>query len=197
MATIGSILAALFAQVIDQQPDLLMLKTWLLYHHGHTDQLPTALRRVEGVLAQTDMPPDAARHLQGEISALVSLLAYYQTDPARTMAAAEFALANTPAELWIVRILARLFLAGAYQMQGDARHAQTTILHGSQEETVDSHSFKATMLLSACFVFWVTGELERLRQTAQRCIDYCDYPNSAEIEGYRALSTGACLLSVE
>lgn len=171
-------------QFAGQQPDLLMLKAWLLYHHGHYRQLPAVLQQLEATLGQEPLTPDSTRHLKGEISALRSLLSYYQTDAKRTITEAEFSIRNTPPELWIVRILARLFLAGAYQMKGDLRRAYATIYQGADEEVVQSNRFKATLLLSACSVYWVVADLQGLVGTATQCIELCDYPHSAEIKGY-------------
>ena len=171
-------------QFLAQQPELLMLKTWLLHHRGDFTQLPAALKSVETHLETRPLPMAAIRHLRGEISALRSLLAYYQTDPVRAITEAEFAIDNTPAELWIIRLLARLVMAGAYQMQGDLSRAQEIIFHSAHQEGIDTHPFKATTLMSACYIYWIAGDLVHLTQAAQRCIDLCDYPNSVEIAGY-------------
>lgn len=168
----------------DRQPELVILKAWLLYHQGHNDKLPTTIRKFEIALDATRLPAPAVRRLQGEASALRSLLAYYGTDIEQTIAEAEFSIAHTPLSLWIVRILARLCLAGALQMRGQARHAEDALFRGADAETVESKPFRATVLLTACSLYWVLGDLERLAQTAERCLDLCDYPHVTEIAGY-------------
>lgn len=168
----------------DRQPELLMLQLWLLYHQGHNDKLPATVRKLETILSETNLPTAAIRRLQGEASALRSLLAYYQTDSARTVSEAESSIENAPPELWIVRILARVFLAGALQMRGDAKSAQDVIFRGADEESVEGNPFRATVLLSTCSLYWVIADLESLAQAASRCIELCDRPHSAEIAGY-------------
>jgi LuxR family maltose regulon positive regulatory protein len=175
----------------DRQPELLILKAWLLYHQGHTDKLPAIIRQFEIALDATTLPAPAVRHLQGEASALRSLLAYYQTDIERTIAEAEFFIAHTPPPLWIVRILARLCLAGALQMRGETRHAEDALFRGADAESVDSKPFRATLLLTACSLYWLLGDLERLAQAAGQCLDLCDYPHATEIAGYAHYHLGA------
>ena len=83
--------------LLDQYPDLLMLKTWLLYHRGRWAELPAALQRLEAALRQASLPPETVNHLQGEISALRSLLCYYALDPERALAPAEAGPGQDPA----------------------------------------------------------------------------------------------------
>jgi LuxR family maltose regulon positive regulatory protein len=176
-------------QFANEQPDLLMLKAWLLYHHSHYDQLPTTLGQLEEALGQTtlgqnSLPSESIRYLKGEISALKSLLYYYQTDVERTIAESEFSIRNTPPELWIVRILARLFLGVAFLMRGDLRRAYATIYQGVDEEDVQSHAFRATTLITVCNIHWIVANLQGLIDTANQCLELYDYPRSAEIKGY-------------
>ena len=79
----------------DQYPYLLMLKTWLIYHHGHWIELPAALQQVEAILVQASLTPEEVNYLQGEISALRSLLSYHAVDPKNTLFHAQPAAKNT------------------------------------------------------------------------------------------------------
>lgn len=169
---------------IDQKPGLLMLKTWLAYHQGHYGRLPPLVAQIEASLDRWNMSQEELVHLKGEISALKSLAYYFQSDPERTILEAEYSIINTPPELWIVRILARLFLAGARQMKGDLSEAYDSYFRGFDEEPVQSNRFKATLLMSSCHLFWIAGDLQRLKDTASQCIRLCDFRYSTEIKGY-------------
>lgn len=178
-------------QYASQEPDLLMLKSWLTYHRGHYDQIPAILGQLEAALSQTTLSPDKIRYLKGEISALKSLLYYYQTDAERTMAEAKFSIKNTPPELWIVRILARLYLAGSYLMKGDLNRAYATIYQGPDEEVVHSDLFRATMLTTVCNLHWVVADLPNLLETAQQSLELYDRSGSIEIKGYAHYHLGS------
>jgi LuxR family maltose regulon positive regulatory protein len=167
-----------------QQPDLLMLKAWLIYHRGHYDQLPPALEQIAAAMESTPLPPESTRYLKGESSALASLLSYYSIDASRTFAEADFSIRNTPPESWIVRSLARMFLAGSYQMRGELNHAYSAIFQAADEEIVQHNRFKSTMLMTSCFIYWIAGDLNGLIQVANRCMELFDYHHSVEIEGY-------------
>lgn len=168
---------------INQQPDLSMLKTWLIYHRGHYGQLPAALGQLATAVSQSELDSATARYLQAEASALASLLSYYSINAERTIAEANFAVENTPPEAWIIRILARLCLAAAHQMKGDLVLAHNTILGAADKEVVRSNRFKSTMLMSSCYIYWMAADLEGLLQVANQCVALFDFPGVAAIKG--------------
>ncbi len=156
--------------ILDQYPDLLILKTWLLYHRGRWQELPTALQRLEVALSQASLSLEEVNHLQGEISALRSLLFYHANDPENALASAQHALETTPRELWIVRILARLFLAGVLHMRGDSNQAYAAIYRGFEEEGTQSDAFKASLVMTSCHLHWLDADLQGMAQAARQCI---------------------------
>jgi LuxR family maltose regulon positive regulatory protein len=170
--------------LLEQYPDLLMLKTWLLYHRGRWAELPAALQRLEAAMRQVSLPTETVNHLQGEIGALRSLLYYYALDLERALASAEEALASTPREVWIVRILARLFLAGVLQMSGDSNQAYAAIYRGFEEEEIQSDAFKATLVMTVCWVHWVEANLQGMAQAASQCITLSQHSSIPQILNY-------------
>jgi LuxR family maltose regulon positive regulatory protein len=156
--------------ILDQYPDLLMLQTWLLYHRGRWAELPAALQRLEAAMSQGSLPPQTVTHLQGEIGALRSLLYYHALEPERALASAQEALVKTPREVWIVRTLARLFLAGVLQMKGNANQAYDAIYDAFEEEESQSDAFKATLVMTVCWVHSVQANLQGMAQAASQCI---------------------------
>jgi len=170
--------------ITDQFPDLLMLKAWLLYHHGQWAALPAALGRIEAAMAQISLAPEAVNHLHGEVSALRSLLYFHAVHPKSTLSHAQQALEKTARELWIVRILARLYLAGALQMTGDLNGAYAAIYDGFQEEEAQSNRFKATLLNTVCNVHWIAADLGGMAQAAGQCIVLSQNPFWPEFVGW-------------
>lgn len=167
--------------ILDRYPDLLMLKTWLLYHRGRWAELPAALQRLEAALQRVSLPPEEVNHLQGEISALRSLLFFHTNDPKSALASAQQALEKIPRELWIVRILARMYLAGVLQMRGDSNQAYAAIYRGLEEEEAQSDAFKATLVMTVCHVHWLDADLRGMAQAADRCIVLCQQAGSPQI----------------
>jgi LuxR family maltose regulon positive regulatory protein len=179
--------------VIDQYPDLLILKTWLLYHQNRYAELPASLERLEASLARVALAPDTLDHLQGEIDALRSLLAYFAVDAPATIAHAQGALEKTRPDLWIVRSLARLTLAGALQMKGDLPGAYAAIYDAFAQEEVSSPAFKATLLVTACNIHWIAADLQGLAQAAGQCIELSDGAESPEMGNYGHYHLGRAL----
>ena len=169
---------------LDQYPDLLMLKRWLLYQRGRRVELPAALQRLEAALPQESLSPEEVNHLQGEISALRSHLYYLALDPEHTLASAQQALETTPRELWSVRILARLLLAGVLQMRGDSSQAYAAIYRGFEEEETRSSAFKATLVMTVCFAHWLDADLQGMGQAASKCIALCEDADIPHILNY-------------
>jgi LuxR family maltose regulon positive regulatory protein len=161
-----------------------MLKTWLLYHRGRWAELPTVLGRLEEAMAQTPLPPEQVTHLEGEISALRSLLFFHAGDPDRALESAQQALEKTLRELWIVRILARLYLAGVLHMRGDSNQAYAAIYRGFEEEETQSNGFKATLLMTLCNIHWLDADLLGMARSASECIKLCQQSDLPQILNY-------------
>ena len=171
-------------EILDQHPELLMLKTWLLYHRGWGGYIFKSSRRPEAAIAQASLPPEDANHLQGEISALRSLLSYHAVDPKGTLASAQQALVKTPREAWIVRILARLYLAGMWQMTGDSNRAYAAIYRGLEEEETQSDAFKASLVMTSCNLHWLDADLQGMAQAASQCITLSQKANTPQFLGF-------------
>ena len=170
--------------VIDRYPDLLILRTWLLYHQTRHAELPASLERLEASLARVALAPDTLDHLQGEMAAVRSLLAYLAVDAQATIRHAQSSLEKTRPDLWIVRSLARLTLAAALQMKGDLQGAYAAIYDGFAHEKVSSPAFTATLLVTACNVHWIAADLQGLAQAAGQCIASSQGAESPEMGNY-------------
>jgi LuxR family maltose regulon positive regulatory protein len=155
---------------LDKYPDLLMLKSWLIYHQGRWAELPVALQRLEMALTQATLTPEEIRHLQGEMSALRSLLAYTAADPEKALTYARQSIEESPRELWSVRILARLIMAVSLQMTGDTSQAYAAIYRGLEEEKTQSVRLKATLVMTVCHLDWITTNLQGMAQTAKESV---------------------------
>jgi LuxR family maltose regulon positive regulatory protein len=176
--------------ILDQHPELLMLRAWLIYHRGRWLELPVVLQRIEAALDQTSLPLEEAGHLLGEINALRSLQYYHAVDPERALAHAQQALVMTPPEAWAARILARLHMAAVLQMRGDANQAYAALYSGFEEEETQSDAFKAVLLLTVCLVHWVVADLQGMEQAANQCIRLSQQSGALQILNYGYYNLG-------
>jgi LuxR family maltose regulon positive regulatory protein len=163
---------------VDASPELLVLKAWLLYHRGRNAELPVAVERLEAALARATLAPEALDALQGELSTLRSYVSSWALDLEDAFAQARQALAKTPRELWIVRLLARVCLAVAQLLTGDESGAYETVYAGFEQEGDQSNPFKATLLSTACNIHWMTADLSGLARAAEQILALSQDPYS-------------------
>ncbi|MEA3337947.1 MAG: LuxR C-terminal-related transcriptional regulator [Chloroflexota bacterium] len=176
--------------VIEQYPELLMLKAWLLYHQWQWPEIPVILQRLEQLLPQSALSQEEINHFQGEISALLSLMAYLRADPQEAIAHAERSIQTTRRELWIVRVLARNTLGAALQMTGDLSGAYAAVYSGFEKEKVRSNAFKATLLIAACTLYWVAADLQGLALAAEQSFALSQNAKSPEMRGFASYHQG-------
>jgi len=165
---------------IESSPELCMLKTWLAYHRSQFIQIPVLLQQLDAILAE-DSNREAANRLAGEIHALRSLVAYHSGDAEEAISQARMALEGVPSELWIVRILARLYLAGGLLMIGDQNGSYHAIYDAFVAEKVQNKFFKATLLAVVCNVYWLAADLYHMQDTANKSIALCQELDFQEI----------------
>jgi len=159
-------------EVIERSPELWMLKTWLAYHLAQYARLPGLLQKLDAMLA-IDQNLEAASRLAGEMHSLRSLVAYQSGDHEGAILHAHMALELIPSELWIVRVLARVYLAGGLLMSGDQSGSYDVIFSAFTEEEVQNDLFKATLLSVACNIHWLVADLKNMQQSAKESIALC------------------------
>ena len=176
---------------LDQYPVLLMLNTWLIYQHSRWAEIPAALERLEAALAQAALTPEEIEQLQGEMNALQSLLLYHAAvDPKNCLTQARQALEKSAPQLWMVRIMARLYMAAALQMMGDTQQAYAAIYRGFEEEETQSDSFKAALIMTVCYIYWLEADLPGMAQAAKECITLSQKTDSPGILNHGYLNLG-------
>ena len=95
--------------VVDTSGELWMVKTWLVYHHGQYAEIPALLTHLDEIMAG-EADKGTVNHLAGEIAALHCAVAYYVGDAGRSISFARKSLDLLDHELWIVRVMVRMYL---------------------------------------------------------------------------------------
>ena len=169
---------------VEEQPELLLARTWLAYQQGRYGELPAAIERIEAVLARTALASEAVEPLAGEISALHSVCSVLVGDAERSLAHAQQALARTPRALWSVRLAARMCMALALVLQGKGSLAYEVLYAALGEEGDGSPAFKAMLLATVCNVHWMTGDLPGLSRAAERILALTRDPYSPQFSAW-------------
>jgi LuxR family maltose regulon positive regulatory protein len=176
-------------KLIETSPELWMLKTWLVYHHGKFSELPPHLEHLSALLAdQANL--ESEERLAGEINSLRSLIAYHRGDAEEAISRAHRALAALPADLWIVRVMVRMYLGVSLLMTGDENSGYHALYDAFEEEKVKNKRFKATLLLTACNFHWITADLQSMAQAAKQCIALSRETGQQEILSYGEYQLG-------
>ena len=153
------------ADLVTNDPELLILRAWSCQNQYRLSELVTALDRIDTLSA--DMPPSAAlNHVLGEAAALRSYQYYQAADGERTVFHAQQALKTLPAEDLSGRGFAATLLAGGYQMTGEYQRAETLVQEALSEKEGRGNTYHARLLLTRCFLRWIHADLPGLRQAA-------------------------------
>ena len=93
------------------------------------------------------------------------------------------ALELVPDKLWIVRVLARMYLGGGLLLSGDENGGYHAFYGAFEEEKLLNKRFKATLLMTACYFHWVTADLQSITQAAKQSIALCQVTDHQQILG--------------
>lgn len=177
------------AGTVEASSELWMLKTWLFYHRGQWSELPALLHQLDTIMTQQP-DQEKTRHLIGEISSLRSLIAYHSGDIDGAISHARRALDFVDPEFWIVRVFARMHLGGGLLLKGDVNGACHAFYGAFEEEKVQSKPFKATLLMTTCYIHWVTADLQSMEQAANQAITLCQETDFLPILGQSSYHLG-------
>ena len=163
-------------EVIDEQPDLLLIEISLKIIHQQISEAPALLDRVETLLAQRSSERNAA--LQAELETRRCAVNYH-LGWAINLSAAQRALDRLPAEWWYLRAYARLFLSIGYLMSGDLTQSNATIYPSYNPDR--SLAYQKLLLGCACFPHWHAADLPRLGQAARQVVAMSDPADFTQI----------------
>jgi len=159
-------------ETVEISAELWMLKTWLVYHRAQYSELPALIEHLDVIMAQ-GLNLGMDNSLAGEIYSLRSAIAYYTGDAEGSISSARLALDLLHPELWIVRVMARMYLGGSLLLTGDQNGGYHAYYGAFEEERVQNKRFKATLLMTACYFHWITADLRSMVQAAKQSVKLC------------------------
>jgi len=160
------------AEVVEISPELWMAIIWLVYQRGQYAELPALLEHLNAILVG-EAKSAATEQMAGEINALRCAIAYYAGDIEGSIAYARKALTLVDSELWIVRVMIRMYLGGSLQAKGDIKEGYQAFYGAFEEEHVQNQRFKATLLMTACYFHWTAADLQNMEPAAKRSVALC------------------------
>jgi len=159
--------------IIDKDPELLLVIAWSLWNQTLFPELKEVLVRVEGLLAEAPVKSAIARELQVECDVLRSIQHLFGEafDPSLTLTYARQAIRRLPRHRYRWRGIAIICSAISYQMAGDLKSAHAVIFDALEERETHRTIFHTRLLIALCYVQLAEGDLRGLEQTARQQLD--------------------------
>lgn len=177
-------LGRLPSKVLESDPELLLVKAWLLENRHRVDEVWPTLDQVEVLLASSPPAAEAADRVKGEIHAIRSRQPYEVGDGRQTVRHAEEALRLLPWDCQSERGYALVMLATGHQMCGELGLAKQVVLDALASEEASAKHFHGRMLITLCFVYWMAGDLPELKRTAAQLLRLGEEQELPEASGF-------------
>lgn len=167
---------------VDEEPELLILRAWILYSQWRYGEMPALLEQLENLLAHA--PEATAVRLNGELAALRSQQHYWANDGVQAVAWGQLALAAVPPQCGYVRGVAWVFLSGGRYLLGDIRPSLAAAQLALEAEA-GFHAVLAVRLLpTLAFLYRAQANLPELIHVANRLLWLAEERKLPESDGW-------------
>ena len=160
------------AATLSHYPELLLIRAWaaeLDRSDAHT--VLATVDQAQALVDQIVGQPGRVRELQAEIDTMRSIdRSFAATDPQGVITLTTNALATMPPEWAMARTVARMHLAGAYQMSGQLDRAYAVFEVAEQEKIAYGSESYVRHLASLCFIHWIAADLPVVLRVAQQAV---------------------------
>jgi len=156
--------------MIQQQPGLLMIRAWALEYSWRLDLQAQTLRKIDEMLnseVSGSFQADDLHILRGQVLAIKAQQAYFGNEMTRVIDLCRQALAILPLSWKFVRGGAMMYLGMAMQASGQGQAAERLLLDSYESYGEKTDIYAMFLMLSLCFTYLNTGQLEQARQIAQ------------------------------
>ncbi len=160
------------AETVTDHPDLLLARAWLTeLNRSDPQYVRETVDRAADLLVKSAGESSHNASLLGEIDVLRAMAAWMVArDPEHVIALTRRGLATTPRTWYLVRAVAWLRLAVAYQMTGLLDLAYASLAEGQPEDVAQNGAIYARVAGSRCFVEWIAGDLPAMLQGATQLL---------------------------
>jgi LuxR family maltose regulon positive regulatory protein len=157
-------------EVLEDDPELLLLKAWNLENRYLIPEAIALLEKVDTLLAISERSPAELGAIRHQAEALRSALPYLHGDPERSVAMATRALEKLAPDLLSERGYALILLVLARQMSGQRGQAVEDALNALRESGPKLTTFQGRVFTALCFNYWLEADSQNLALTAERAL---------------------------
>ena len=160
------------AEVVDGDPELLLLKAWYLRNRGGCGQAYEVLDRIDKMIADGACESCDIERLRGGVSALRSRQRFEEARLDLAWQHIELALEQLPYECHSERAYALMHKAGALQVLGQPEQARQLIYDHLSDTSVPLGIYQSRLLITLGFMDWIAADLPALRRVASQCVEF-------------------------
>jgi LuxR family maltose regulon positive regulatory protein len=157
-------------ELIQQRPELLIIRAWVLQFSWQLNLQAKVLQQIEELLeaqGRTSLQDNELQILQAQLLLLRAEHAYFGNQPKRAIDLCRQALELLPPSWTFGRGAAMLFLGFSMQAIGQAQAAERLLLAEYESYGDKTDTYALLVLESLCFIYLNTGQLEQTRRIAQ------------------------------
>ncbi len=157
-------------EMMQQNPWLLMIKSYTLQFTWRLDSQIQVIQQIEGLLdteTGASLSADDLQLLRGLIHLLRAQQAYFNNQTALAIDLCRKVLAFMPSEWIFVRGGAMIYLSLSLQANGQSMKAEKILLSEYESYSEKNDVYGLLILQSLCFIHFNTGQLEKVTQIAQ------------------------------
>ena len=172
-------------KLVEQEPELLVTKAWVLYNRSQNPEMVAVLDQAETLLARNASQTAAAKHHQAEIDAMrCEYVLVYEVDSEQAIALARRALAEIPDDWFNVRGLIYVILGYGYLMLGEPEQGIGIIYDALKADKTGSSMFRARLLTALCYLHYSNADVPELGQAASQLLKLGQTDNLADSAAY-------------
>lgn len=165
--TLDRWLALLPEALVQQRPDLLLARAFILHFQYKFAAIPPLMQAAQARLADETLERASMHALYGEIDYLWSMILYWQVEGERSLVHAQQALERLPvAHLYVHGGI--LFYAGlAWHMTGQTTTAVQTLRAALDLDFTQPNTLSLRVIFALSLIHYLAGELTHMQQMAQ------------------------------
>jgi LuxR family maltose regulon positive regulatory protein len=172
-------------QLVEEEPELLVAKAWILYNRSQYPDMVAVMDQAETLLSRNSSKTVTAKQHQAEIDTMRSeYVLVYEVASKRAVDLAERALSEIPHDWFNVRGLAYVILGYGYLMLGEPEQGFEIIYDVLKTDKSGSSAFRARLLTALCFLHDSNADMPELGQAASQLLKLGEKDDLADSLSY-------------
>jgi LuxR family maltose regulon positive regulatory protein len=170
--------------IVQQRPELLLAKVWVLYFQFALWAIPPLLKTIKTLLSE-----ETEELLSGEIDLFYGISLFWQGQGKHSLERLDRALERIPSANMGVRNEAEIYLALSSQIAGQGKVTVQTFQKKLYNETSEG-TRKIRLMGSLIFIHLLSGELAKADEVARQLKDIATRTNNTRMEAWTSYLQG-------